>query len=489
MKRIVARWGIALVITLGLYPTADAQVAIEESVVRIVNQYSQYSWYTPWASGSTGKGTGSGFVISGNRILTNAHVVSDSALLLVYFYNDPTPYPARVSAIGHDCDLALIELKEPSRLEKVPALEFDGLPQLRSQVTTYGYPTGGQLISSTAGVVSRIECQTYVHAAVGQFLAVQTDAAINPGNSGGPVIQNGKAVGVAFQGNSNLENMGFFIPVQVISHFLTDLETDQKYDGFPVVGLIAVNMENPAARAYAGMNANETGIRVENIMRGCSAEKTFQIGDIITACEGYPIANNGTINWNNLRLTYSFLCDLHQVRDLVEFNIIRNNKRKTVKMKLNGYTPTRNRANLYDVKPNYYIYAGLVYVPLNLEVLKTYSNNWIADVPQELINETYYRPLYEHDYFDTDWVIQIRTLDHEVNVEESQYIYSIVESVNGIPVHTLKELAKAFEENNEDQHVIRYQQGERITVLDRKKADAAHQEILDLYAIPKDRNL
>ena len=42
--------------------------------------------------------------------MTNAHVVSDTALLLVYFHNDPRPYPAKVTAIAHECDLALLEL-------------------------------------------------------------------------------------------------------------------------------------------------------------------------------------------------------------------------------------------------------------------------------------------------------------------------------------------------------------------------------------------
>ena len=41
---------------------------IEQSVVKIVNQYNMFNWYSPWDSGSTGKGTGSGFVISKNRI-------------------------------------------------------------------------------------------------------------------------------------------------------------------------------------------------------------------------------------------------------------------------------------------------------------------------------------------------------------------------------------------------------------------------------------
>lgn len=79
-------------------------------------------------------------------------------------------------------------------------------------VVTYGYPAGGEQISYTRGVVSRIELQNYVHIGNRSLLAVQTDAAINPGNSGGPVIQDDRVVGVAFQGVPGLENAGFFIP-------------------------------------------------------------------------------------------------------------------------------------------------------------------------------------------------------------------------------------------------------------------------------------
>lgn len=477
-----------LLFSLTVNVSAQTNRTIENSVVKIVNQYNQFSWYTPWDSGSTGKGTGSGFVISGKKIMTNAHVVSDTALLLVYFHNDPQPYPARVSAIAHECDLALLELIDESRIEGVPELRFDGLPQLRSRVVTYGYPAGGQLISSTVGVVSRIEPQTYVHSGIAQYLAVQTDAAINPGNSGGPVIQEGQVVGVAFQGNSNLENMGFFIPIQVIDHFLKDLE-DGKHNGFPYLGILAANQENPAARAYAGMNDSETGVRIENIIKGSCPEGILQIDDIITSIEGFPIANDGTVQWNRLRLPFDFLVDLKQMGENVHFEIIRNEERIEIDVTLNEYKPVNGRANLYDITPNYYIYAGLVFAPLNREVLKTYSNNWVVDAPQELIYETYYRPLIENDYFDTPRVVQIRRMDHEVNAEETRYLYRLIETVNGKKINTLQNIADAFENNEADQHIIRFTHGNRSTFLDRKKADAAHEEILEKYAIPTDRRL
>lgn len=466
----------------------SAQGKIEDSVVKIVNQYNQFGWYTPWNSGSTGKGTGSGFVISGKRIMTNAHVVSDAALLLVYFYNDPTPYPARVLSIGHDCDLAVIELEDPSRIENVPALAFDGLPEMRSQVFTYGYPTGGNRISSTAGVVSRIEIQSYVHSGVDSHLTVQTDAAINPGNSGGPVIQGEKVVGVAFQGNQNLENMGFFIPVEVVDHFLEDL-ADGTYDGFPSLGVLAANLENPAAREYAEMHEGESGVRVEHIVRGSSAENTLGPGDIITEICGYAVANDGTIDWNGLRVNCLFLLDLYQKGETISVGVIRGKKREKLELKLSHYNPNPVKGNLYERRPEYYVYAGLVFVPLNRELLKTYGNNWPSSASEWLLYEFYYRSIEENDFSDNPQVMQIRRLDHAVNTEEARFLYQVIETVNGEKVRTLEELIAAFESGTEKQHVIRFKYGDRVTVIDREKGDAANQEILEKYGVPEDRSL
>jgi len=461
---------------------------IEESVVKIVNQYNVFNWYSPWNSGSTGKGTGSGFVISKKRILTNAHVVSDSAILLVFFYNDPKPYPARVKSIGHDCDLAILELLDPKRLDDVPALKIAGLPKIRSQVFTYGYPAGGKRLSTTRGVVSRVEMQLYVHSGVDQHLIVQTDAAINPGNSGGPVIQDGAVVGVAFQGNSKLENMGLFIPTIVVNHFLTDLE-DGTYDGFPELGTIDVAMENPAARAYSKMKPEETGIRVERIIQKCSAKNVLHPDDIITQINTYPIANDGTIEWNGLRLNNAFIIDQLQMGESVNIQLIRDGKKIKKTVKLNHYNPTIFQAKIFEQRPQYYIYAGLVFVPLNRASLMTYGSSWYKDVNQELLYEFYFRPLEKDLPIDIPHVIQIRRLDHAVNAEESRFLYQVVDEVNGKKIHTLTELAEAFEKCTAPQQVIRFKYNNAITVLDRKKADAAHSEILKKYAIQKDRNL
>ena len=54
---------------------------------------------------------------------------------------------------------------------------------MQDAVAVVGYPIGGDTISVTSGVVSRIEVTSYVHGST-ELLGVQIDAAINSGNSG-----------------------------------------------------------------------------------------------------------------------------------------------------------------------------------------------------------------------------------------------------------------------------------------------------------------
>ncbi len=94
-----------------------------------------------------------------------------------------------------------------------------------------------------------MDFQTYSHSAVDSHLACQIDAAINPGNSGGPVLQNGKVVGVAFQGYSGdvAQNVGYMIATPVLQHFLEDI-ADGHYDKYVDLAITPFRLQNPAER-------------------------------------------------------------------------------------------------------------------------------------------------------------------------------------------------------------------------------------------------
>ncbi|MGZ4967528.1 MAG: S1C family serine protease, partial [Chthoniobacterales bacterium] len=167
---------------------------IQRSLARITATDVEPDYKAPWNSGNIQRGIGAGFVIDGQRIMTNAHVVSNSRYLTVERDGDPNKYPASVLFVANDCDLALIKVASPDFFKDMVPLTFGGIPELESTVSAYGYPIGGQRMSVTTGIVSRVDFQLYTHSSIDQHLAIQISAQINPGNSGGPVMQNGKVV-------------------------------------------------------------------------------------------------------------------------------------------------------------------------------------------------------------------------------------------------------------------------------------------------------
>jgi hypothetical protein len=162
---------------------------------------------------------------------------------------------ARILAIGTECDLALLTVDDDSFWADVAPIVMGKLPRLQDQCTVVGFPIGGDTISVTAGVASRVEMTPYAHSS-SELLAVQIDAAINSGNSGGPVFDSkGLCVGVAFQSlkHEDAENIGYVIPVPVIEHFLGDYDRFKKYTGFPSLGLEWQKVESVHLRRALGL--------------------------------------------------------------------------------------------------------------------------------------------------------------------------------------------------------------------------------------------
>ncbi len=460
------------------------QKSLERSVVRIENHSQRGDWYSPWSSRVPAYSGGSGFVIEGGLVMTNAHVVSDARMILLYLDGDPTPHEARVKAIGHDCDLALVEPIEPGLLEGFPALAFGGLPELGSIVDTYGYPAGGQRISSTRGVVSRIESQTYAHSGGDSHLTVQTDAAINPGNSGGPVLQAGRVAGVAFQASTELENVGYFIPGAVVEHFLEDV-ADGVYHGYADLGIQVTNLENPAARRDSKMSPDQSGVRVEFVYPGSSAEGSIEERDVLLAIDGHPIANDGTIAVDGLRLSYELLLDRRQAGEPVDLEILRDGEQHHISVPMQVYPPFAVYRRVFDELPRYYVYAGLVFVPLNSEVIAALGE----DLPEHILYELYFRPIEEPHAVRREPVILLRRLDHAVNGDMSWYRNLVVDRVNGRSIDGLEELIEAIESNAESSHIFEFAYYGQLGVLDREAAEVANEEILEIYGVPKDRRL
>src|ERR671911_3154441 len=174
-----------------------AQDQIRDLVVRIHAIHHTPDVLRPWSKNSPQQVKGSGVVIDGKRILTNAHVVKYASQIYVQPTQSADLIPARVEAMTPSMDLAILRLDDESFFDNRGTLSFaDELPRLKESVNVYGYPTGGTELSVTQGIVSRIEYTEYYYQASG--LRIQVDAALNFGNSGGPAVSDGHLVGLVF---------------------------------------------------------------------------------------------------------------------------------------------------------------------------------------------------------------------------------------------------------------------------------------------------
>ena len=459
----------------------------ELSVIQILNFSQQPAWDAPWRFEPVQRSMGSGFVIKGKRIMTNAHVVSWARQILVRRYQDPRPYVAQVEFISHECDLAVLTVEDPDFFDNLPALEFGDLPKVRSTVVTYGYPAGGEEISYTRGVVSRIERQTYAHTALRQFLAVQTDAAINPGNSGGPVIQEDHVVGVAFQGLQGLENSGFFIPPPVISHFLRDI-SDGKVDGVPRIGIQVASMLNPAYRAWLKLPDNHLGVRIDRVLPFCE-EEALKEEDVIFRIGSFPVATDGTILFEGNRVAAGLAFQLAQASESVPVQVWRDGQELNLTVPTRACDKDAAAGFQYDVLPRYFIHGGLVFTPLSLNYLRAVGVDPADPSRRELVYELRFRPSEDPANARPEPIVLAAVLPHRVNANWTMAGRALVDQINGVRIDKLDDVIRAFEGNREPYDSVEFIPNHSLECIARDGLAEANAEIMKDYGIPNDRRL
>ena len=464
----------------------------EASVVHITTFKQRPHWDEPWRSGHVSGSTGTGFVIAGNRILTNAHVVSWAKEILVRRHQRPGSHVAHARFLAHDADLAVLEVEDPEFFEGIDPLRLGGLPEVRSTVTTVGYPAGGDQISYTRGVVSRIESQPYAHVGNRSFLAVQTDAAINPGSSGGPVMQGERVVGVAFQNRTRLENTGYFIPTPVVRHVLEDIE-DGRYDGFPDAGIMLSRLENDAYRRYLGLPAelDGQGARIDRILPVPSTEALLRVDDVLLEVQGHAVGSDGTVLYEGNRVHAGSVFDTVQAGETVRLGLFRDGGRMEIDLPVHVYTADRAEGTQYDRPPRYLVYAGLVFLPLSADYLAAAAGDrgQSAHLHPHLHYALHYHA-YEHpEERRREVVVLARVLPHPVNADLKLHETSIVDRINGVRMEGIEDVPLALEGESGPFHVIEFLGGGRFAAIDREAADAAHPDIASAYGLVSDRRL
>lgn len=451
-----------------------------DSVVKIEVATQVPDYRTPWNSGRFNGGTGTGFIIGPNQILTNAHVVSDNRRLLVTRRGSSRKHVAQVRHIAHDCDLALIELQDFKPFEGLPYLDIGGMPTLESRVSAIGYPVGGERLSVTQGVVSRIDFSNYSHSRADSHLVIQIDAAINPGNSGGPVVQDGKVVGVAFQGNTQADNVGYIIPTPVVKRFLKDI-SDGNYDHYMDLGISPFPLFNPAMRQAYELPADGKGVLVANVVPGGPADGILERGDVLLSIDGNAIDSAG-----NIRIAGEFV-DMNEIverkfaGDKIALTLIRNGKTLSKELILKAFPYSRIYSIQYEKVPRYSFFAGLVFQPLDLNLFASFKFNdrRLRQIFADYVSRGLFKKM-------EDVVVLTRVENDRLTTRMGGFTGMVVSKVNGKEIKNLRQLHKILNAPNPPKyHAIEFNGGNRPLVVPSSEVPAAQKRIMAQVGITK----
>lgn len=285
-------------------------------------------------------GGGSGFIISPDGlILTNRHVVTHQNAIVSVMMSDGREYPAEILAVDPLNDIALLSVDA----ENLPVLSLGDSTniQIGQTVLAIGNALGEFSNSVTKGIISGINRRiTAGNSASLDTIesAIQTDAAINSGNSGGPLLdEDGFVIGINTAVSRAGQSIGFAIPVNtakvVVESFKKHGRIVRPWLGVRYVLLTPELDEMNKIGASKGAFIVTDGPADPGVLPDSPAAKAgLRDGDVIVKIDGVEVGFDHPP---------SELITAHKVGDVIQLEIIRAGKTKTLSATLEELDPSK----------------------------------------------------------------------------------------------------------------------------------------------------
>lgn len=310
--------------------STDSDLTVEEiaalnanSVVEIKTEsVATDNWMQQYVT----EGAGSGVIISADGyIVTNNHVIEGSNKITVTLKNGSS-YTASLVGRDDETDLAVLKIKA-SGLTPVVYGDSSKL-SVGDLAVVIGNPLGSLGGTVTAGIVSALDRSITIDGKTMSLL--QTDASINPGNSGGGMFNgSGELVGiiVAKSAGSNVEGLGFAIPVNKVKEIAQELADYGYVRGRIDTGLTFVDLTSMRNAIYYGVKS--LGIYVKSVDSTLAKSAGFKSGDMI-----YYVEDKQIETADDLTSAFSG----YSVGDKVKVTVIRGNATKELTLTLGEKT-------------------------------------------------------------------------------------------------------------------------------------------------------
>ena len=303
----------------------------QDSVVEIKTESVQAD---TWMQQYVTQGAGSGVIIKSNGyIITNNHVI-EGANKITVTTSDNKEYEAKLVGSDSDTDVAVLKINA----KNLTAATFGNSDQLNvgDMAVAIGNPLGELGGTVTAGIISALDRSISIDGKTMSLL--QTDTSINPGNSGGGLFnQYGQLIGVvvAKSSGSDVEGLGFAIPINRAANVASQLMKGGYVKGKPSTGITYVDMSSQQDNSmfggmFGGGSYRSAGSVYIQEINGRNAKKAgFKVGDLVYSVDGQEIDSIETL---------SSIITSHKVGDKVTYIVLRDGQSIEIELELSEKT-------------------------------------------------------------------------------------------------------------------------------------------------------
>jgi S1-C subfamily serine protease len=468
------RWTTALIAPPLLLATSacraesKTETDVRRSVVRVLATQRAPDLFKPWMKQNPREVSGSGVVIDGGRILTNAHLVAYAKQIYVEPYLSSDKLTATVERLAPGIDLALLKVEDRAFWkDRPPLLRAAELPEGKDTVSVYGYPIGGSSLAVTKGAVARISYGGYAYDEFG--LQIQIDAALNPGNSGGPALVKDRMIGLVIGSSVEGRNIGYVIPNEEIDHFLT---SGGKDGGKPRILDDVQALQNDALRNKLKLDPGTRGVLVR---APASSEPSYPLkkGDVITRIGTYDVDNDGMVRVKeNLRLAFPYVVPRLARGGSVRVTLLRQGRSQVIDLPVVRHRRSLLRP-LQGEYPHYFVYGPLVFSPATTSLARVLE--FQAPEGSPLLARWNDEVAFDGE----ELVVVTAMLPHRIAKGYGDPSGQVVRQVNGTRIRNLRHLVETLRKVTDPYVEIDFHEKYVETlVFDRKEVLATMEDIL-----------
>ena len=470
-------------------PAAPSLPVSNDSLIRVNSTNQAFDFFRPWTKKAPFLRRGLGAVLAGGDVLVTAELVANRTYVELEKAASAEKSSADVVVVDYDANLALLRPADPGFLKDAKPLQLDFDARVGDKVSILQFESNG-LIADTPGVITTIAVAGYPLDHLG-LLTYRISAPLQnrEGSFTVPAVRDGRLLGLLMRYDARSQTADV-IPAPVISHFLADAKL-QSYPGVPRAGLAFTSTRDPQFRRYIGLK-EDGGVYVTEVRPASAAEKAgLRKGDVILAVSDKAVDQDGNYEEPNIgRIPFSHLTNtLAHVGDTVDFTVLRDGKRVTIPLTLGAISDEQSVSDPYkfDRQPRYLILGGLVFQELSRPYLQEWGGNWTKDAPQRLVYLDAFQNELPPDRGKIVFLSQVLPTPSNLGYEDLEHL--VVSRVNGTPIRSLDDLAKAVASSKGRFDKIEFEEDPSSIYLDAAEIESGKNQLMQDYGIPALENL